>query len=198
MRGKLRNLCLLLLLFGFQTACISTSPNPTVTISGVQNYIQPNIHEWDIKAGIFIFTSDMGSRPFSYSFTRGFQKNLLRSSIFRTVKLIDLTIGTDELAIRKGKEFGLDYAIYGHINEFRSVVRADTKPFISITFKIVDVRSGNTLWYIEDSISGDAPEYKKLLRMHSAEDYPPINYLAGRLIANIVGFLADFKAQKGS
>ncbi|MBF0273687.1 MAG: hypothetical protein HQK84_00480 [Nitrospinae bacterium] len=170
--------------------------NQKLRMSGVQNYVFPDIYDWNVKTGLFIFHSPTNSMDVAYGFSQRLHKKMLTRSLFKTITFVDLQIGNDELALRKGKELGFDYVIYGSVNERVFVVRADeTKPFVSMSMKILDTKTGTTLWYIDDSITGDAPMYKRLVGMDTYKDYPSVMFLEENLITNVVNFLAEAKTK---
>ncbi len=156
-------------------------------------YIQPSIHEWNRSVGLFLLRDAGNSKMLSYDLTTKLHQKLLQKQLFHTVSVIKLLVGSNELAIEKGRELGFDYVITGEITSYLAPASIAIPPQVSIRLRIIECKTGNTLWYIEDSATADAPEIKKELGLATVDDFPKTSYIADIVLNTMVKHLEDFK-----
>ncbi len=186
----------------FSSSCISMEEAAVRSMGGDEVvikvhtpviYIEPSIHEWNKAVGIFLLHDIQNRNAISYDLTAKLQQRLLQKRLFRQVSLMNLSAGNAELAVQKGLELGFDYVITGHINAYVIQTSTYVPPKVSLTLRIIECKTGNTLWYMEDTVTGDVADIRKRLQVLNVHDYPETGYLADILLNTIVDHLVRFK-----
>ncbi|MCB2182839.1 MAG: hypothetical protein KQH63_12470 [Desulfobulbaceae bacterium] len=133
-----------------------------------------------------------------------FQDVLLGKQAFRTVKMVNQHYGTLDEAARLAGEAGADLALAGKIQYLLSGAKLG-EARVDVSVRVIDVRSGNTVWYIEQTVDQrlDYPDlsFKKRLAdifstpaLRSSEGAPTVPNMLVHIALDISDVMAGSRA----
>ncbi len=104
-----------------------------------------------------------------------FRDVLLGKRAFTTVKLVDTVYSSLPEAIRTGREADTDLVLAGRVNYVVSGTRMGGAK-VDVSVRLLDVKSGDTLWYIEQTMDQDMdyPDVGVSHRLSSVFSIPEI------------------------
>ena len=143
------------LLIAFFYGCATFKQQPDIYVGPhVKVIIKPDMEKIQASSiGIFNFSHTTNLDNLGYALAQFSQKELLTR---RFVKLIELT-GTEAInvedAIGTGRERGYDLILLGKVIKFfHGGVSYTSK--VAVSIKIIDVKTGATLWFITGRMEG--------------------------------------------
>jgi hypothetical protein len=114
----------------------------------------------DIQAssiGIFDFGHSAKIKGLGAGFAQFTKDYLLSKKFIRLIELVNKRAGTVDQCIKISREMGYDLILVGHITEiFYGGINTNSK--ISISIRIIDVRTKVTLWYAKGYMEGQYEE----------------------------------------
>ncbi|MBI5558391.1 MAG: hypothetical protein HY885_12215 [Deltaproteobacteria bacterium] len=129
-----------------------------------------------------------------------FQDVLLGKQAFHTVKMINRHYGQLTEAAAIAKESGTDLVLAGKIKHLLSGTRLGGGR-VELSVRVIDVRSGDTVWYIEQAMEQkmDYPDVSLTHRLSSVFDTPPLRPSEGapvvpNMLVHIAMDMADVMA----
>lgn len=145
-------------------------------------YIHPfaeNYQEATVGALPFLVPFNFSERG-SFGVSALFKDVMLGKRLFKTVRQITVPYGSYEEAIEAGKQAGVDLVLAGRINyAIEGTELGGARVEVSVRF--LDVHTGNTVWYIEQTMDQpmDYPKVDMLTRFIESFNPPPIRPSAG-------------------
>ncbi|RJX31404.1 MAG: hypothetical protein C4531_07455 [Desulfurivibrio sp.] len=114
-----------------------------------------------------------------------FQDVLLGKQAFQTVKMVNRHYGPLDEAAAIAREAGTELALAGRIRYFMSGTTLGGARVV-LSVRVIDVRSGDTVWYIEQAMDQklDHPDVSLAHRLGSVFSNQPVRPSAGAPVAD--------------
>jgi len=142
----------LFLIFSLQN-CMTLIHHPQTNV-----IIKHNLEDLQASSiGIFDFGHSAELKGLGSGFAQFTKDYLLSKKFIRLIELVEKRAGTVDQCIKIGREMGYDLILVGYITEiFYGGISTNSK--ISISIRIIDVRTKVTLWYAKGYLEGQYEE----------------------------------------
>jgi hypothetical protein len=143
---------ILFLIFSLQN-CITSKPDLQTNV-----IIKHNLEDIQISSiGIFDFSYSSQLQGLGTSLAQITKDYLLSKKFIRQIELVGKRAGTIDQCIKIGSKMGYDLILVGYISDiFYGGISTSSK--ISISIRIIDVKTKVTLWYAKGHMEGQHEE----------------------------------------
>lgn len=182
----------LLVIIVFSGCAAFKSPVTGYDTPYVKIIIKPDVEKLrGSSIGVFDFSSSDQSQGLGRSIAQNTHKYLLKYKFMRLVELARICPAGIENAIEIGRSKGCDLILLGHVDEFL-YGGLNTNSKVSISIRVIDVRTKVTLWYITGRMEGRYEEHSDyILFTKDTREAPPPRILCAKVMRELLGVLTE-------